>query len=458
MTKVFISYAWKDGTELAAYFYHELTARGAEVFRDTENFDLGDPLPTRLQREIESADCVLVLLTCESKASAWVKAEATWACDCGRNIIPVVVDQTAFEVFFFLKNRWGIALNTATTDEKASAIRQLAGSLKLPEEIPFQVSHRIPAHTDGVNDIAFSPDGKFLASVSDDETVVLWSMPNKSLGRRIPKSGDGFENWALSVTFSPDSRFLAFSWYDATIDLLDLQTGDWTEVKSDRGLATYLKFLAGGARLVSFHEPSCGENSGISLWELPDLCEYGPFILLPSCPAFRDSGEMLAWADDETTLNLWHFTDNETEPIELIERIDLQTPSEQSLEISSIAFSPTNPLILYLSNPKRDVIEMARGLEERKDGALWIYNLDGALVKQIPLGRHRVGRLTFSAQGHLLALVADEKIEILKTTDWSHYSTVPLEAAPTCLSFTPDDRILAAGMSDGTIGIVSVFY
>jgi WD40 repeat protein len=67
----------------------------------------------------------------------------------------------------------------------------------------------IEGHTDKVNDVSFSPDGKTIASVSNDGTIRLWSLDGKLLQPPFlakEKKDTGCEVHILSLSFSPDSR------------------------------------------------------------------------------------------------------------------------------------------------------------------------------------------------------------------------------------------------------------
>jgi WD40 repeat protein len=72
----------------------------------------------------------------------------------------------------------------------------------------------------GVTSLAFSPDGRTLASGGDDGKVFLWEVASR---RRRGAPLRGHDLGVTSVAFSPDGTTLASGGEDSTIALWDLQ-------------------------------------------------------------------------------------------------------------------------------------------------------------------------------------------------------------------------------------------
>ncbi|MCA1696575.1 MAG: hypothetical protein LC749_18665, partial [Actinobacteria bacterium] len=77
----------------------------------------------------------------------------------------------------------------------------------------------LTGHTDSVIAVVFSPDGRTLASGSDDQTVRLWNVTDPAHPIPLGQPLTGHTSSIFAVVFSPDGRTLASGSDDQTIRL-----------------------------------------------------------------------------------------------------------------------------------------------------------------------------------------------------------------------------------------------
>ena len=80
----------------------------------------------------------------------------------------------------------------------------------------------LQAHTDGVISLAFSPDGKTLASGGADNFIKSWDVADAKYTATLQDAGSHM--WC-ALAFSPDGKLLAWGDKDATLKLWDLPAG-----------------------------------------------------------------------------------------------------------------------------------------------------------------------------------------------------------------------------------------
>lgn len=101
-------------------------------------------------------------------------------------------------------------------------------------------------HTDTIVSVAFSPDGKQLASGSRDKTVRVWNLETGDVVRTI---GDAKQQ-PFSLTFSPDGKRLAIGDTSFEVRIVELSTGAVVSSVLHPDSLSQISFDAAGTKVL----------------------------------------------------------------------------------------------------------------------------------------------------------------------------------------------------------------
>ncbi|GCL49045.1 serine/threonine protein kinase [Microcystis aeruginosa NIES-3804] len=283
----------------------------------------------------------------------------------------------------------------------------------------------LTGHSDSVQSVVYSPDGRYLASGSGDKNIKISGV---ATGKQL-RTLTGHSDTVSSVVYSPDGRYLASGSNDKTIKIWEVATGKQLRTLTGHYGEVYSVVYSPDGRYLA----SGSWDKNIKIWEvatgkqLRTLTGHSSPVL---SVVYSPDGRYLASGNGDKTIKIWEVATGK----------QLRTLTGHSGSVWSVVYSPDGR---YLASGNGD-----------KTIKIW----EVATGKQLrTLTGHSkvVWSVVYSPDGRYLASGSwDKTIKIWEVATGKQLRTLTGHSSPVySVAYSPDGRYLASGSGDKTIKI-----
>jgi serine/threonine protein kinase len=204
-------------------------------------------------------------------------------------------------------------------------------TIKIWEVATGKQLRTLTGHSHSVNSVVYSPDGRYLASGSGDNTIKIWKVATKiwkvATGKEL-RTLTGHSSGLSSVAYSPDGRYLASASSDKTIKIWEVATGKQLRTLTGHSHSVNSVVYSPDGRYLA----SGSEDKNIKIWEVATgkaLRTLTGHSYLVWSVAYSPDGRYLA-SGSYQTIKIWEVATGK----------ELRTLTGHSGWVNSVVYSP----------------------------------------------------------------------------------------------------------------------
>lgn len=276
-------------------------------------------------------------------------------------------------------------------------------------------------HTVGVTSVAWSPDGKMLATGDKEGNIIIWDAAS---GEKLSLL-DTPDFWVESLAWSPDGKRLALA-SDYAILLWDISSGEKTQTLNENlpysSGRSFVVWSPNGEWLVSTSSSNTFDVWNAEIWK--GFRTLGGFTKLVRSIAWSPDGKVLASGDEDGFIILWDAESGER----------LQTLEGHTDFVECISWSPDGRILASGSG----------------DNTINLWDLETSKIRRTLRGHTQpVSQVAWSQNGEILASGSYDNTIIFWNDDRGHRRVT--SSLVRDIAWSPDGKRLASGCDDGTI-------